>query len=1011
MFESSSTRVSASCSPRISPVRSLFSRIRTRPLRQTLAWNLAAAILILLLVAEARTSWLESRLFSAIAGRMTFDIAPGPSRHISFPGPGPYDERLGYTQIPDFVRRAQAHGYSVSAQARDSSSALILSRAGVYPIYHEKPQAGLEILDRDGRVLRDEQFPLRVYRNYSEIPGLAVNALLFMENRAMFDPRQPRRNPAVEWARLSHAVLDYGLHALNRRYKPIGASTLATQLEKIRHSPEGRTHSPGEKLDQMLAASLRAYQDGPETLTEQKRIVRDYFNSLPLAATAANGEVNGLGDGLWAWYGADFGEVNRLLNTPVQSLAPAEQQKQGLAFREVLSLLIATRSPQRYLGSGSGDLAGETDRNLRALCAAGIISPDLRNRALMQHPPLRLPAPPAEMNYVENKANNLVRENLCELLGVNSTYTLDRLDLAAQSTIDAAAQQKATALLGGLGGYGSSAVAALRQPHLLAEADPRSVIYSFTLYERGPGLNLLRIQTDTLNEPLNINQGTKLELGSTAKLRTLILYLQIIERLHAEYASQAALRQVDSGADPLTAWAIDYLSKTPDKSLRPMLEAALDRKYSASPAEGFFTAGGLHQFDNFERSDNGRILPVREAFERSVNLVFIRLMRDIERYYLARLPGTPNGTNLTESRRRDYLVRFADQEGQVYLERFYRKYEGQTSLQAMEALGHANTTAPGRLAVIYRSVWPNASAADFAAFIHRHVLAGLVTDSYIQQLYDKYAPGNFNLQDRGYLAGIHPLELWLLSYKEQHPKATLSEVIDASADERQQAYAWLFATRHEGAQDLRIRILQEQDAFQPIAQEWKRLGYPFETLVPSYATAIGVSGDTPAALAELMGIIAGGGIRYPSVSIRELRFAAGTPVATVISRPPAKGDRVLSQEIAAAVRAELIAVVERGTARRASGGIRLPDGRVLALGGKTGTGDNRVKIYAGRGYLVGSRITSRTAVFAFLVGDRFFGTVMAFVPGRTAGNYEFTSALAVQVFKDLEPALKPLLQR
>jgi hypothetical protein len=83
----------------------------------------------------------------------------------------------------------------------------------------------------------------------------------------------------------------------------------------------------------------------------------------------------------------------------------------------------------------------------------------------------------------------------------------------------------------------------------------------------------------------------------------------------------------------------------------------------------------------------------------------------------------------------------------------------------------------------------------------------------------------------------------------------------------------------------------------------------------------------------------------------------------------------------------------------------------LPLGGKTGTGDNRLKAFAGKGYLIESRIVSRTAVFAFILGDRYFGTVMAFVPGTSAGNYEFTSALAVQVFKELEPTLGPLLER
>jgi hypothetical protein len=54
---------------------------------------------------------------------------------------------------------------------------------------------------------------------------------------------------------------------------------------------------------------------------------------------------------------------------------------------------------------------------------------------------------------------------------------------------------------------------------------------------------------------------------------------------------------------------------------------------------------------------------------------------------------------------------------------------------------------------------------------------------------------------------------------------------------------------------------------------------------------------------------------------------------------------------------------------------------------------------------------NRTATFVFMIGDRFYGTVTAFVPGKTSANYNFTSALTVQVFKDLEPLLLPLIQR
>jgi cell division protein FtsI/penicillin-binding protein 2 len=119
---------------------------------------------------------------------------------------------------------------------------------------------------------------------------------------------------------------------------------------------------------------------------------------------------------------------------------------------------------------------------------------------------------------------------------------------------------------------------------------------------------------------------------------------------------------------------------------------------------------------------------------------------------------------------------------------------------------------------------------------------------------------------------------------------------------------------------------------------------------------------------------------------------------------------VIAPEIAALVRQELNGVVENGTGRRLQGGIKLANGQTIRIGGKTGTGDNRLESFSAHGHLIGSKVMSRTATFVFMVGDRYYGTVLAFVPGSKAGSYNFTSALAVQVLKDLVPELKPLLE-
>ena len=103
--------------------------------------------------------------------------------------------------------------------------------------------------------------------------------------------------------------------------------------------------------------------------------------------------------------------------------------------------------------------------------------------------------------------------------------------------------------------------------------------------------------------------------------------------------------------------------------------------------------------------------------------------------------------------------------------------------------------------------------------------------------------------------------------------------------------------------------------------------------------------------------------------------------------------------------------MEGGTGRRALGSVVLNDGRTIPVGGKTGTGDNRLHVYGSRGALLGSSAVNRTAAFVFFIGDRFFGTVVAYVPGAQAAHYTFTSALPIQVFRQLVPKLRPLLDR
>jgi hypothetical protein len=282
--------------------------------------------------------------------------------------------------------------------------------------------------------------------------------------------------------------------------------------------------------------------------------------------------------------------------------------------------------------------------------------------------------------------------------------------------------------------------------------------------------------------------------------------------------------------------------------------------------------------------------------------------------------------------------------------------------------------------------------------------------SEIGSLYLKFNPQKRSLIDFSDIVGIHPLELWLAAYLYHHPNASYEELYQKSYSARRDAYGWLFRTSRKSKQDKRIRIMLEQDAFDTIHKAWQRLGYPFKKLVPSFATAIGSSADRPDALAKLMGIIINEGILKPDYLIEEITFASDTPYEIQFLRKPAAAKRVLKAEIALMIKRALFNVVEKGTAKRVYQALLSNEGTRLPVGGKTGTGDNQHKRLNSDGMVISSEVINRTATFSFIIGDRFFGNITAYVPGPQAGEYSFTSSLPVALLKNLAVQLKGILK-
>lgn len=963
---------------------------------------------------EMHTAYYSSKPIAEYAKTLTYQLQQGPAQRIVYPESGPFDERHGYTKLPLLLPRLQERGFNIISQAEFSPALQTYALQGFFPPYREKVQSGLYLADCRNETIFDFNYPQRVYTKPQDIPLVVAHSLLFIENRNLLKI-PATANPVMDWPRFVMAALSQVGKVLSVGGQSAGGSTLATQIEKFRHSPMGLTQSFRDKAVQIVSGTVRVYQHGTNTQGMRTRILQDYLNTVPLSSAPGHGEVHGIGDGLKAWFGSDFNRANQLLTAPVDESTRAER---AAYFRQILSLMIAQRRPSYYLLQGHDDLEQLTDSHIRLLGRAGVIDATLRDDTLAQR--LQFKAPESDKAKVEQdsrKGINAARLRLANLLD-QSLYDLDRLDLNAHSTLHKDLQQKVSAYLKSLASPETAAKYGLIGERLLSPQGTDDVLYTFTLFEKTADGNRVRVQTDSTDQPFDLNEHSKLELGSTAKLRVLSTYLEIVAELHTSLVDElpdTLMTMEIAPNDHITRWAANYLVSAQDRSLPAMLEAALDRTYSASPGERFFTGGGLQVFNNFNKDEDGKVPTVRQSLQNSHNLPFVRLMRDIVAYSSSyQTTGSSSLLLLSDKdkKREEYLRKFVDKEGSEFMHRFWRKYQKKTLEERLDSMFDGLKQTPDRLAAVHRYLLPDADYASFAKFLQEKLPDETeLTQAKMQDMYNKYGPGKFSLPDQGYIAGVHPLELWVLSYMNSHPDAGFKDAVAASAEQRQQVYRWLFKTSNRSARDARIRIMLEVEAFTEIHQRWQRLGYPFDHLVPSLGTALGSSGDRPAALAELIGIIQNDGMRLPTIRIDSLHFASNTPYDTSLLFNASPGERVMRPEVARALKKALGLVVADGTARRLNGSFNHNDGTPLQIGGKTGTGDNRIATQVVRGKKVASTATSRTATFVFYLGDNYFGTLTAFVPGKGADDFSFTSALPLQVLKGMAPILQPYVNK
>ena len=115
--------------------------------------------LVGLIAWELLSSALEAKYLAKAAQKMTWQIRPGPSKRIRYPGQGPYDVRLGYSKLPDYLARLDKAGWQIDQQARISAQMARAGGLGLFLPCHKKNHAAPRPPQRRGQAALSEPAP------------------------------------------------------------------------------------------------------------------------------------------------------------------------------------------------------------------------------------------------------------------------------------------------------------------------------------------------------------------------------------------------------------------------------------------------------------------------------------------------------------------------------------------------------------------------------------------------------------------------------------------------------------------------------------------------------------------------------------------------------------------------------------------------------------------------------------------------------------------------------------
>lgn len=945
----------------------------------------ATAFITALAAFEIKTSYFLSGYLHSFSKQINFKLQSDKVDDPFFPKFGPLNERYGYTKIPTWTDNLK-NLFTITHQADLSTKHKQIVAAGLNPIYNPKPFSQFKIDDQYGNLVYKKE--ALFFNSLEDVPPIIISILTFIENREILQTNFSYANPVVEVDRLAQAGFLYIKNQITGSGgKTAGGSTLATQMEKYNFSKDGKTQGSTDKIKQIASASLRVYKDSRSTLNQRKKILLDYINSVPLGAANYYGEVRGLAEGLSIIYNVNLNSEIEVLNTITNKNPYNRQQLESL--NRLMQLILSIRNPN-FLKNPQ-ELKYLKQVYVQTLIKQNILNSSASNIIQMYEEKQGYKIP--DKNFITQKAQDHLRSRIAQLLKV--TYSqLDKLDLSVQSTLDYQLQQQITQFFENLKDENFIKQNSLRQEKLLDNTDKDKVTYSFILYELVNGSANLRATYDNINKPFEFNSGGKVELGSTAKLRVIISYLEAF----VEAYNEKKLEKLTSNDQIST-----FVRSSNAQSLDELLTLALDRKFSANPNELFFTGGGAHKFSNYKKEDNLQVVSIREALKRSINLPFVRALKEVVQFKIHRNSNYQKLLQSNQEVRQKLLERFVEQESSIFLKKFYKTLKIQKNIFNFLVKELTTNYVAATAVIVYLKQIDSTQQLLEQLHLFGYTL-NLKQQKRAEEILKNFQKGIYNINDLGYLARLHPILLFAAKVMQDNSNISYDELFKKSYQTRMLSYKWLLDTKYTNRQNTRIYSILEAQAFEEILKDWNKLGYDFDYIVPSLATALGSSGDKPIYLARLIGTIINNGKSIDEHRITKLHFAEKTPYETILERIPQPSTQLITPEVSSHVRAVLDSVVDGGTAVRAKNSFGN-----LKVGGKTGTGDNRLETFDSTGKVLNSSPLNRTATFVFHIGNNWFGSMTVYVDQDQADQSSFTSSLAVTIFNLLAEKIKPII--